>query len=410
MDYKIERKRIEWLLEQLYLFFAGIYVLYFFIGTTMFVIEWPALFFENLQILLSVLTFARIAYSEKYNNKELMLFVLVSLSFLMLWKRNELGEIVNILVLIIGAKGISWRKMLKLYWLITTIALVVTVVAALTGNVENLIYYQEGRRARISFGIIYPTDFSAHIFYSALIYCYLRGEKIRYIELGFVAVLGIFVYIFCEARLNTICIMAVFCVFFYHKQRCRSAYKQNRIYEMNSFLSWLLAMSTIFCAVVSVLGTMYYDSQNRVFDFLNGLLNGRLKLGKKAIDLYGFSISGQYIPTNGNGGRTKKILYYFFIDNSYVSIVLKLGIVLFAIILLMFLVIAFRARREKDWTMLWMIALMSVQCIIEHHILDVAYCPIIIALFANTRITDSDLKVWVKNIFARRNSRLCVKK
>ena len=249
-----------------------------------------------------------------------------------------------------------------------------------------MVFHQMGRRPRASFGIIYPTDFSAYLFYGSLVYCYIRKEFITYIEIGVVAALGIFVYVFCDARLNTVCLFLTAAIFGYNKIRCNFAKKAGKQYEMNTAFSYLLAVSTTLCAILSIVASIFYSSDNKLMLLADRIFNNRLRMGKKGIDLYGFSLTGQYIPMQGNGGTEKEPLHYFFLDNSYMYVVLQLGLIFLCIVLFGFMLIGFRARREKNWVLMGAIAIMSVKCIVEHHILEVMYNPFLWAVFADTNI------------------------
>ena len=77
-------------------------------------------------------------------------------------------------------------KVIRVFLWVSTGCLLVTMAAALTGKIENLIYVQKERGGitRISFGSIYPTDFSAHVFFSAACYLWLKVRNIRYRDYG----------------------------------------------------------------------------------------------------------------------------------------------------------------------------------------------------------------------------------
>lgn len=105
---------------------------------------------------------------------------------------------------------------------------------------------------------------------------------------------------------------------------------------------------------------------------------------QKGMEVYGFSIFGQYIPMQGNGGSTETPLNYFFLDSSYISILLQYGLIMFVMILILWGIIGLRARKEKDWVLLWILAIIAFQSIMEQHLLDISYNPFLWILFAET--------------------------
>ena len=380
----IPEKTIKEILDNVYLLAAAFFIAYAFLETTMFEAEWAWQIYYPLRLRFICAIFVRIVYSASYELHEILFAAVFSLVILVVFGRVEQEYLINFLLVLIGAKGISFRKMMIVYEIVTVGLLIFTMAAALTGHVENLVYYQEGRRARQSFGICYPTDFSAHVFFSILGYGYLRKEKITYAETAVIAGIGIAVYYFCDTRVNTACILLTAGVLLYNKIRVRRAEKNYRVYTMNGVWSVLLSMSTVFCAFFMCLMTLWYSPDNPVSCLLDKALSGRLRLGNKGIDLFGFGLFGQYIPMQGNGSTTEEQVRYFFLDCSYIHIALQYGVILLGLVLIICCIIGFRARAEKNWIFLWIIAIFSVQCMIEHHILELSYNPFLWALFAET--------------------------
>ncbi|TCS76635.1 hypothetical protein EDD59_12317 [Muricomes intestini] len=373
MIQNIDKRQLKGLLDNIYLIVFAIMIGHYFLLTTTFEIVWPQYFYANLRTFLLVIIIAKTAAEDNISYIDILLGVIAGIVFLVAWKHNGYEVLSNIVLLIVGCRGIPFRKIAKTYFIICSILLVITMMFALTGKIENFVLNQNGRRTRIAFGIVYPTDFSAHVFYLVLAYCYLREEKIKYLEIGVITALGIFVYAFCDARLNTICILLTAGVMGYNKIRHDMTIKKGKSYNMNAVFSILLCLSTILASMAMIGLTLLY-SQNRKWTlFLDHILNNRLKLGKKGIDVYGFSIFGQQINLIGSGNRKATPANYFFLDSSYLFVPLLYGILVLGVILLLFLVMSFRARKEKDWTLLWLICIMSLQCVVEHHIVDISY-------------------------------------
>lgn len=395
MEREIQKNHINLILEWSYLVLFALFFAYSFLNTTTFEIEWSEYFYTNLRILLFVVILLRAACGKRYQWQEVIVCALAGIVLLVSWKHNGYEELSNILLLLLGAKDISYKKIIKVYFYVASMLLIVTIGAALTGQITNYIIHQQGRGARIAFGCVYPTDFSAHVFYIILAWCYLRKEKLLYIEIGAIVLSGILVYVFCNARLNTICILLLAGVMLYNKLSYQRAVKKNQGQELNSLISMLMAMSTTICAFFMIAMTMLFTSDSKIMLLFDKLLNNRLRMGKKGIDLYGFSVWGQNIYMIGNGSRTTEPLNYFFIDSSYLYSVLQYGILTLGILLLLFLIVGMKARQEKNWVLLILIALMSLQCVVEHHMTDIAYNPFLWAAFANiseSREADSIFK------------------
>ena len=77
-----------------------------------------------------------------------------------------------------GSRDVPIKKILEVYLVITGAGMILAYGASMLGVIENLQYVTYGRGIRNSFGIVYTTDFSAHIFYMMVIGFYLLGERL----------------------------------------------------------------------------------------------------------------------------------------------------------------------------------------------------------------------------------------
>ncbi len=381
---KIENKySFSWALEQIYLLLFCVLIGYHFFLTTMFSIEWPSLiqFYLNSGIVLVLVL--KTGVDDKYNVRELIIIALLGAAFLLSWRHNENEEILLCMLVIWGARKINFEKILKVFFIVISVLLVFTVICSLTGQIENLIFYQGDRRARMAFGVCYPTDFSAYVFFLSVVYCYLRKDRLRYLETIGVAALGFLVYYFCDARMNTICLLltaVLFSLLIFMRRRQK---KKGKEYEMHKALAYPLALSPTICGAVMILLSMFYSSQNRFFSLLNSMLNNRIYYGHKGMELYGIPLWGQYIPMRGNGGTTDVIRNYFFLDSSYIYILLQFGVLTLVAVLICWCLVSFKAVRNKNWGLLLAVALIAVQCMVEHHMMAIVYNPFFMAILAD---------------------------
>lgn len=386
-------------LEIGYLIAFSLLIIYQFLQTTMFQITWPPDYLFYVRIFLLSFTLIRVGYCEKYTFKEAVLSFFLLLISGVVFKINGFEEVINVALIIVGSKGISFRRLVKIYAIITSVLLLATMTAALNGVIENLIYTQEGRNMRIAFGCIYPTDFSAHVLYITLSFVYLRKECITYLELLGIGSLSVFVYFFCQARLNCACLFLVMVAFGIYKFRNKYCKRKNKKI-LGNILTILLSVFPVLCAAVMILTSMFYSKENIVTYSLDMLLTHRLYLGKKGIEVYGFSMFGQWVPMQGNGGTVETQTNYFFLDSSYLFILIQYGILIFALILIVILFINYRAQKNGDYILIIAIGIMAVQCMVEHHMLDVAYNPFLWAAFAELGIKERQKKKirWKRKI------------
>ncbi len=399
----IQRLNAEKVLENLYLLVMAVFVSYMFLGTTQVAVNWPDQFYNKMMTVLLGLVLARICFSKQYSLKETITAVLISAVLYYASKMNGYSELYYLMIMILGAKGIYAKKLIKVYFSVTVTLLIYTIVSSLLGYTENLVYYQENRRARMALGTVYPTDLSAHVFYSTLCYVFIRDEKIRWFDVAGIVIVAILTFLTTDARMNFLCTLlfaAGLIIYLFYKRK--TADEDSRI-ELPGWISYIFVLFPVLCAGVMITLTTFYTPDFAPFRLLNRILNNRLYYGKLGVDVYGFSRWGQYIEMMGNGGSTAKKSFYFFLDCSYVSGLLRWGGIAFAVILIMMLMLSAKARMEKKWVYLWIFVIISVQCIIEHHLIETAYNPFFWLLLAQWQEKGSRTSGLMQSI--RRSSR-----
>lgn len=334
------------------------------------------------QYILLVIIVLRHLFSESYDWKELLAMLVVVRCAFYAYEQIQYVEWLIMLLLMLGAKGSSFRKVVKIHFLTRLAIFVCVIVATQIGLIDNLVY--QIRTERMAFGFVYPTEFAAYIFFLILWYWYLRGEKWTYAECFLPLIGSIFVKVFCDARTSSYLMALLFAVMIYHTWRCKHAERMETKYQMNQGFSYLLAGSVFLCAILTMILSILYTSESAVFVKLDQILSSRLSLSKKGMDIFGFHLWGTWIQLRGNGGYINGNQVYFFIDSVFMQLAIQYGAVMMSVVLALFWWIGVQARKHRQWILLWIMGFIAVHGIAEPNVLKVAYNPMILAAFAVT--------------------------
>jgi hypothetical protein len=230
----------------------------------------------------------------------------------------------------------------------------------------------------------YPTDFAAHIFYLLLSYAYIKKSKLRLIEYGLFLILAYIVYSYNNAKLDTICILILILIMNIYAWSLK-----RKIFIKIFSLSWL---SVIVCCLFSVIISALFDPNNFFFSQLNLLLTGRLEIGHNALQIYKVNMFGQQIQQNGLGGISGytmsllgNISSYFYIDSSYIYILLSYGILFFVFFILKLALVSRKMIKMGDLLFPLILSVISISSIVDQNLFSLAYNPFILSLFASMR-------------------------
>ncbi len=392
------------------LFFAGfiIYMFWSIMRTTMFPHSSMAF---NMCLVFSVLILAvKIVFFDVYTFKMFMAVAgMFACSAIVFVSSGYFWPFLWVLMLV-SAKDVPFKKILQLYLLLNIIIMGLAFIAAMLGVIENLAYNSDNPNndtLRYSFGCVYTTDFAAHIFFMLLTAYYLYQKKLRpYHYIGTCAIAGL-IYYFCYAKLDTICILLMVLLFGgYHVLQWQhgrekiemqavaiplvtektEANKEFAFKRTSAYYRWKGIWGRIaLISMPALTMLMYYWSAsykigNEFLEMIDETITGRLGLGNIGIKEYGITLFGQDIPMVGMGGSTEVQEDYFFIDSSYLFILLRYGIIFLFIVFIVYGCICYKHR--NDTVLMICITLLAISCFIDHHMMEEAYNPLGYALFA----------------------------
>jgi len=105
----------------------------------------------------------------------------------------------------------------------------------------------------------------------------------------------------------------------------------------------------------------------------------------------------KYIEEKGWGKSVVERPDYFFLDDSYIRILLEYGIIVFVVVMAILIIVSRRAAYAGRMTMVFAIAFISLHSFMEHHLLDIAYNPFILCVFADLSIKKEKKECMILN-------------
>ncbi|AWZ39153.1 hypothetical protein [Ligilactobacillus murinus] len=337
-----------------------------------FLLSERALFY--LSIIPAFLVTLKIIFLDDHKWQDLTIFMLLEIILFAVGTNANEYQIFYLLFFIIGAKNIDIDKILQLFIWINLVVIVLSLIFALNGSVRNvMITRADSPAVRYSLGAVYPTDLAARGFFMMLAYTALKRFKLNIAEYISCVALTALVYFVTDTRIDLLLMLfLLICVAVYPKLSPLFA----------KIPAYLLEVVTILYTLAIILMGYFYHPGFWPLEKINSFLSGRLILEKVAFNDYNVPLLGQYIYQNGFGGGFK-VVDYFYIDSSYVRTLMMHGIIIFALMFLLFYLLFTRFRQEKLYY--WSICLLLVVLTagIDQHMWDVSYNFVFLALFAN---------------------------
>lgn len=355
------------------IFFLGIFAVWLILTyswTTMAHIPWPPFFYFCVQIGIGLAVLFRYMVMRTSDIKKILFILLVIGSFIIARRYSGVDALLETGFLIAGANDIDYRKILKVYLIVEIPMTICTMIAGYTGVITNLVYHR-GEQVRMSFGFVYPTDFAAGIIFMVTAWVVLRQVRCTWIEIGLMIISVVLFEKYCDVRNSEIVMMILIICVVYLKIRNKLAAKKGKEYTPSLLLKILCLVAPYGLAGFMILVSRFYRPDIEWMAKLNTLFSTRLSLGKEVFDRYDIQIWGQDIPMRGNGGSTEVVADYFFIDSSYVNILMRLGLVAFILVMLIISIIMIKSLNHPY--MLMAMAIVCIHSVMEHHMFEVYY-------------------------------------
>lgn len=371
--------------ENAYLLVLGIYIAIDVLNTTMFKIQWPEKIGYIQYAIIGGYGLAKFIYCIKkklYSMWEIVLTVAIVVVFTIVAViTTSYSYLFPIAFLIIGAKDVDFDKILKVYIIVVITIILAAVLTSQIGIIENL-RYVDHRGTRNSMGIIYPTDFGAHIFYLALAWICYRNEKITWCELFIICIIAIIVYYLSMPVTSMACIILMLILSAFEKEY-RKIEKNIVLRKIRDCFLQAGKYSVIFFSAIYMFVQHMYNPESLFWHNVDDKISYRLMYTWYTLYDKTAKWFGQDIMEIGYGGNEDTSHDYMFLDDSYISILMKYGIIVFALVLLIFIIGQYKALKNQRFMIILAGITLSLHSIMEHHFLEIGYNPFVLIIFAS---------------------------
>ncbi len=310
----------------------------------------------------------------------ILLIVLISMA-----KSSEKEVFLNLLVFW-AAKDVSAKRLVRCILKIQVFVLLFTVLCSQIGIVEDYIRI-ESFRTRHYLGFQWTSLAPVLFFFILLEYMFLKDGRIPFYKYVLLMLVNLWIFKMTGARLMFVAPLTFMTFFQFVYGRVNIAHVERAGGgKLFPFLPWV-------CAVFSIWCHMAYTPSNPIWEKVNTLLSGRLKLGNTAIKQYGFVLLGQRIEWIGHNIKSvfSKIEGYNYVDSSYLQIALQYGMVFLCLSLLGFSFLMVRAFREKQYYLCWILAVILIDSISEPELITLRYNPFILLCLSSISPKSEDV-------------------
>ncbi len=286
----------------------------------------------------------------------------------------------------------SGRSILRVSVIVTGVMTVLLYILSVNGFIGWIV--TEGRHA---FGYNYSTDAAARIFYVFAALFVLKNGRPHAVHYVFLALFMLVNLLFMRARTTLLTSgllllgTVIYQVFIFPKMKTSRKTKPSALISAGKALAaapFVLAAPLLAFFMLKLTTGLSDDPAvfyNR-FSFLDSF-RSRLELGREALIRFGVPLFGQAVPQKGNGGFTLPGgNEYFYIDSSYIRILVMFGSVVFIFSLLLYAILSLRAAAAGNIYLLFVLVLVALDGVTEQYFLHPGCNPFFLLVFTDPEL------------------------
>ena len=317
----------------------------------------------------------------KVNSRDLTLFIILAIIGGLFF--NYMGYNYAMLPFFVySARNVNTTTIVKISYRISLVLLIFIIVSSYLGWITNYITY-DGGREREYVGFRYSLFGPAILCNIIFLKVYLEKDNIKWRTLMFLIIGNYALYEFTDSRLTfglgmLLLILTILIKFFSKFKRV--------------LMNKILIGSYVVSGLLSLYFTIGYNHLSEWHSNINEFLGGRLSLGYSTLKYYGYGLLGKKITLVGNGLDVDGYITtetYDYVDNLYIQLLLKLGLLFLVIFILGMTIVMWRVYRLNDIYLYIIFSLLALHGIIDDLMILPQYNSfwfVIAALFYKTRL------------------------
>lgn len=317
----------------------------------------------------------------KVNSRDLTLFIILAIIGGLFF--NYMGYNYAMLSFFVySARNVNTTTIVKISYRISLVLLIFIIVSSYLGWITNYITYDGGRK-REYVGFRYSLFGPAILCNIIFLKVYLEKDNIKWRTLMFLIIGNYALYEFTDSRLTfglgmLLLILTILIKLFSKFKRV--------------LMNKILIGSYVVSGLLSLYFTIGYNHLSEWHSNINEFLGGRLSLGYSTLKYYGYGLLGKRITLVGNGLDVDGYITtetYDYVDNLYIQLLLKLGLLFLVIFILGMTIVMWRVYRLNDIYLYIIFSLLALHGIIDDLMILPQYNSfwfVIAALFYKTRL------------------------
>lgn len=263
------------------------------------------------------------------------------------------------LILFFYAVQNVYRKTILKYFMFSLIIPELIVILSSFLGITNIRY--TGLKSALCFGMINPNTVPVIIFAIIVAYNLRHEDNLKFSDIVIEGIITWLTFYFCRARTAGLVLVA------YYLMLIVIMWWGDK--KLVGVFLWLLKFFFPVSAVITIYLAIAFRSYTAFWLTVNNITSGRLLAWSRYLKMYGVSVLGNNIELNLGS-----------LDNAYMQLLIKYGIIAFVTYAIMFYITSNFAYKNHKRILLVSIIATEAYCIAEFGPLLINFCPVLVYL------------------------------
>ena len=284
--------------------------------------------------LVLALLLIEIIFFQRYTKREIMNIGLFGFLLVIVTVRSNFSnELLSFTLFAVASKKADIKRVIRMIYRALQILIPTIVILSLFGVLDNYVIYREGGLQRYSLGFSHPNTLGQYIYTLMGCHFYLRFDRLKWWDYILALGAAIFCYVVPNSQTAIVLLFLLVAV--------TLVYKLSQTISKEKIVLYSLLIGAFACNAISVILSNIDLSKYPVLSLFDNAISSRFSICNHDIDVCGLTWFGQEVNVLSSEVFSKLGISYAHVvvtlDNSYIAILLKYGIVMFAVFSALFL-------------------------------------------------------------------------
>ena len=303
----------------------------------------------------------------RFSIKEIVIYLFISIPLLISLYNYRVVMVISNLLYAAIFKNADAKKSLRIALYATVAGFLINIALSIfTTYTGNAIQSYPNGSPRYRYGLgFYYAYITAYYFLTIVIMFILAYDKFSY--LLYIILIALNIIIFKLTDTKAACFYAMIAIalhFIFVKLKCNKLFN---LFKPVAILSCPISV------LLAILFPIFYVEGNSVWDFLNQVVNGRLRLTQKAFEVCGWTLFGQTAPIWGYGK--------YYVDSAIGTMFVQNGLIVLIMAVIFMTFFSYMAIKINHKPLAIVLFIISIRSIFDLGFMTMQLGPVIILFY-----------------------------